>query len=349
MRTFGQSRVALLLALPAGALLCLIGAAVAVALVFGGSVGCEGGEAGSVGGVPAKLVPIYRQAAERYGLGERGPSILAAINLVETDFGRNMGTSSAGAVGWMQFLPESWATYGVDADGDGRKDPADPWDAIFAAARLLAASGAPGDWHGAIYSYNHAQWYVEKVEADAERFAGAGEAAGSAESACVGGIPAGGALGRAVRLYSPREFKALPARLWVGDGAPEAVDARIWPDAVWLLEAFDLRVTAAREAGHETHGDGTAMDMVPVPGRSWDATALRAALALGWTPGCGSNGSAPVCPLVGAIQFIGYNGYPGHGDPAHAGGNAHLHVSWKSSQFGCPGLCPPREWVEAFP
>jgi len=356
MRTFGQSRTWLLLAVPAAGLLFVVLAAVAVALVFGGSAAaCEGGEVGSVGGVPARLAPIYRQAAARYGLGERGPSILAAINWVETDFGANTGSSSAGAVGWMQFLPESWATYGVDANGDGVRDPANPWDAIFAAARLLRASGAPGDWQAAIYSYNHAQWYVEKVEAAAERFAdgGEGEAAGAAEPACAMGSAAGGALGQAVRLYSPREFRPLPARLWVGGGSPESVDARIWPDAVWLLEAFDLRVTAAREAGHETHGDGTAMDMVPLPGRSWDATALRAALALGWTPACGANGLARsaggLCDLVPAIQFIGYNGYRGHGDPAHAGGNAHLHVSWKSSDYGCPSLCAPREWVEVFP
>jgi hypothetical protein len=351
MRTFGQSRAWLLLAAPAGALLCLVGAAVAVALAFGGSAAaCEGEGVGSVGGVPGRLAPIYRRAAARYGLGERGPSVLAAINFVETDFGANMGPSSAGALGWMQFLPESWAAYGVDADGDGRKDPANPWDAIFAAARLLRASGAPGDWQAAIFSYNHAQWYVEKVEAAAERFAGAGrEVSGPAEPACASGAAAAGALGRAVRLYEPRGFRPLPARLWVGGGSPESVDARIWPDAVWLLESFDLRVTAAREAGHRTHGDGTAMDMVPAPGRSWDATALKAALALGWTPVCGYSGTAPVCPLVPAIQFVGYNGYPGHGDPAHAGSNAHLHVSWKSSDFGCLGLCPPREWVEVFP
>jgi len=91
------------------------------------------------------------------------------------------------------------------------------------------------------------------------------------------------------------------------------------------------------------------MDMVPADGRGWDGTALRAALDIGWIPSCGASGSAPVCPLLPAIQFIGYNGYPDHGDPAHAGENAHLHVSWKSSEYGCPGLCEPREWVEVFP
>ncbi len=351
MRTFGHTRFGLLLVAGGAVLVAPVAAAVLMALLLGSASACESGDAvGEVEGVPATLSPIYREASVRYGLGTSGPAILAAINKVETDFGANMGPSSAGAIGWMQFEPPTWASYGVDADGDGRRDPSDAWDAIFAAARYLRASGAPADWHAAILSYNHAEWYVQEVEREAERFGAYGGEAGSVEaSACAAQASSEADLSRAARLYGPREFRAIPARLWVGGGAPESVDARILPDAVWLLESFDLRVVAAREAGHETHGDGTAMDMVPAEGQGWDETALRAALALGWRPSCAASGSAPVCPLVSAIQFIGYNGYPGHGDPAHASGNAHLHVSWKSSEYGCPGLCPPREWVEVFP
>ncbi len=298
--------------------------------------------------VPKRLVPIYETAAAKYGLGQRGPSILAAINWVETGFGENLSVSSAEAEGWMQFLPASWEAFGVDGNGDGTIDPYNPWDAIFAAAHLLRGAGAPGDWHAAIFSYNHAEWYVSEVLEHARQFAGDGPVDTFGGGGCA--VAAGAAVvDKAIRLFAPRAFRTIPSRLWVGDGSPEAVDARIWPDAVWLLETFDLRVVAARESGHETHGDGTAMDMVPASGGGWDGTALRAAQALGWTPSCGWNGSAPVCPLVPAIQFIGYNGYPGHGDPAHAGDNAHLHVSWRSSEYGCPGLCEPREWVEVFP
>ncbi len=161
--------------------LLVVGAAASAALLFGGRSGCGEEAVGSVEGVPAKLVPIYRAASERYGLGERGPSILAAINWVETGFGSDLAVSSAEAEGWMQFLPSSWAIYGVNANGDGVKDPYNPWDAIFAAARLLRASGAPRDWHGAILSYNHAEWYVAKVERAAERFGAA--TAGSAPGA----------------------------------------------------------------------------------------------------------------------------------------------------------------------
>jgi Transglycosylase SLT domain len=160
-----------LVALPlvsCAALICLVGS---IAVFFGGSASGCGASGGLSGQVPQRLVPLYQQASARYGLGVRGPSILASINFHETDFGRNLGTSSAGAIGWMQFEPSSWTAYGVDANGDGRKDPYNPADAIFAAAHLLRSAGAPGDWHAAIFTYNHAEWYVSKVLADAQRFA----------------------------------------------------------------------------------------------------------------------------------------------------------------------------------
>jgi hypothetical protein len=119
-------------------------------------------------GVPAVLVPIYQRAAAAYGLGPQGPSVLAAINGIETAFGTNLNVSSAGAVGWMQFMPETWAGYGVDANGDGVADPYDPEDAIHAAANYLRASGAPVDWYNAVFAYNHADWYVAEVLANAQ-------------------------------------------------------------------------------------------------------------------------------------------------------------------------------------
>jgi hypothetical protein len=122
--------------------------------------------------VPVFLIPIYQQASQVYGLGPAGPSILAAINEIETAFGSNQGPSSAGAVGWMQFMPATWAAYGVDANGDGRKDPSDPEDAIHAAARYLRAGGMPEDPERAIFAYNHADWYVADVLARAACYAG---------------------------------------------------------------------------------------------------------------------------------------------------------------------------------
>ncbi|MGD9735125.1 MAG: lytic transglycosylase domain-containing protein [Solirubrobacterales bacterium] len=353
--TSDQSFTGAVVAVPVAGLLVVLAFVIGIAAASGGASGCSGeGEATTgtlANGVPKKLVPIYQAAAAKYRLGPSGPAMLASINFNETSFGTNMNnTTGSGAEGWMMFMPETWAAYGVDANGDGKKDPFNPEDAIYAAARYLRASGAPGNWHDAIYAYNHAEWYVERIMGDFRRFKGTGTATVAAgSSSCSTTVGGNAMLHHGVRLYRPREFKALPARFWVGGGTPEAVDARIWPDAVWLLQTYNLRVTAARETGHNTHGDGTAMDMVPASGRSWDQTARQAAEDLGWRESCGASGSVPVCPLVPAIQFIGYNGYPAHGDPQHAGENAHLHVSWKSAIYGCPGLCSPRDWVMAFP
>ncbi|HEX2017040.1 MAG TPA: lytic murein transglycosylase [Solirubrobacteraceae bacterium] len=120
--------------------------------------------------IPRWLVPLYLGAARRYHLGAEGWSWLAAINAEETDFGRNLSTSSAGAVGWMQFEPATWRRFGVDANHDGRRDPRDPVDAIFSAARYLWASEAPGDWHQAVLTYNHSQSYYAQVAARAASY-----------------------------------------------------------------------------------------------------------------------------------------------------------------------------------
>jgi peptidoglycan hydrolase CwlO-like protein len=112
---------------------------------------------------------LYRASARDYGYGPDW-YILAAVGEVESDHGRNMGPSSAGAMGPMQFLPSTWETSGVDGNGDGVANIMDPEDAIPAAAGYLKIGGAPHDWYGALYSYNHADWYVKKVLAVAEAY-----------------------------------------------------------------------------------------------------------------------------------------------------------------------------------
>ena len=128
--------------------------------------------------MPPVLIPIYQRAAATYGLGPQGPAVLAGINEIETAFGSNLNISSAGAMGWMQFIPSSWEAYGVDANGDGVSDPYNPEDAIFAAANYLSAAGMPADTYNAIYAYNHADWYVEEVLANAACYAGIGSPVG---------------------------------------------------------------------------------------------------------------------------------------------------------------------------
>ncbi len=119
--------------------------------------------------IPPFLLPIYQAAGTAYGIPWQ---VLAAINEVETDYGRDLSVSSAGAEGWMQFLPSTWAQYGVDANGAGFMDPYNPADAIFAAARYLRAAGGDANIRAAVYSYNHSQAYVASVMLRAQLLGG---------------------------------------------------------------------------------------------------------------------------------------------------------------------------------
>ncbi len=118
--------------------------------------------------IPLYLLPIYQAAAVQYGVPW---PVLAAINEVETDFGTDLSVSTAGAVGWMQFMPETWLQYGVDAVNAGYADPYNPVNAIFAAARYLHAAGASSNLRAAILAYNHSEAYVESVLLRARLFA----------------------------------------------------------------------------------------------------------------------------------------------------------------------------------
>jgi hypothetical protein len=119
--------------------------------------------------IPPFLLPIYQAAGIQYQVPW---SVLAAINQIETDYGRDLSVSTAGAVGWMQFMPSTWKQWGVDATGDGVADPYNPVDAIFSAARYLHAAGGSADLSRAIFAYNHANWYVQSVLLRAKLIAG---------------------------------------------------------------------------------------------------------------------------------------------------------------------------------
>ena len=116
-----------------------------------------------------ELQALWVHAGNSYGIPWQ---VLAAINKIESNFGRNMGPSSAGAVGWMQFMPDTWLRWGTDGNGDGLADPWNPDDAIHSAARYLAAANGRTDISRAIFAYNHAQWYVDDVLQLAAMFGG---------------------------------------------------------------------------------------------------------------------------------------------------------------------------------
>lgn len=131
--------------------------------------------------IPPAFLAAYEAAARKYGLDW---AILAGIGKVECDHGRFSDPScsvvgaenSAHAGGPMQFLPGTWAQYGVDAEGHDVGDAArwNPEDAIYSAANYLRASGAPQDYDQAIFAYNHASWYVAEVNDWAAKYRAAG-------------------------------------------------------------------------------------------------------------------------------------------------------------------------------
>lgn len=102
----------------------------------------------------ATLLGYYRAAERRFGVPW---SVLAAVNFVETKFGKIRNTSAAGAQGPMQFIPATWRRYGLGGDVN------DPHDAILGAANYLRASGAPRDLRRSLHAYNPSQAYVDAV------------------------------------------------------------------------------------------------------------------------------------------------------------------------------------------
>jgi murein DD-endopeptidase MepM/ murein hydrolase activator NlpD len=153
----------------------------------------------------AQLSGLWRDAGAAYGIPWQ---VLAAINKVESNFGRNMGPSSAGAIGWMQFMPSTWLRWGADADGDGVADPWRAADAIYAAARYLAASGGQTDISRAVYSYNHAQWYVDEVLATARLY----ESGGVQAATTIDRLQSGLSVSSAATVAAARDLAVARAR-----------------------------------------------------------------------------------------------------------------------------------------
>jgi Transglycosylase SLT domain len=125
------------------------------------------------GQVPANYLMLYKESAAQYCPGLSW-TVLAAIGEIESGDGANDGPSSAGALGPMQFMPGTWAGWGIDGFGQtGSPDIMNPLDAVPSAARMLCADGA-GSSTGlsqAIFDYNHATWYVDEVLALAAEYA----------------------------------------------------------------------------------------------------------------------------------------------------------------------------------
>ncbi len=161
----------------------------------------------------------------------------------------------------MQFSvvgsPSTWDSYGVDGNNDGRKSPYDPADAIPAAARYLRASGAPADYRRAIFAYNHADWYVADVLAQAETYRGASTGASTtspAERATVDELLESRRL-----IFTPGQRADLRAG---------GLDARLLSTLAWIGQRHSIIVTALRadRSPGTNHEAGRAVDIGAVDG-----------------------------------------------------------------------------------
>jgi Transglycosylase SLT domain len=123
---------------------------------------------------PTTYLQLFQASAARF-CPELSWTVLAAIGQIESGDGANVGPSPAGALGPMQFLPSTWAVWGIDGFGQtGPPDIMNPYDAVPSAARYLCAAGASQGSSGlasAIFAYNHADWYVTEVLALAREYA----------------------------------------------------------------------------------------------------------------------------------------------------------------------------------
>lgn len=319
----------------------------------------------AVADIPPGRLRLYVAAARRYRIDW---AFLASIGAQECDHGICAGDNGSGCAGPMQISmrrgspcspgsgPTLWERYGVDGNRDGRRDVNDPADAVPAAARILRrAKGAPPtggsyaayrqaacNYYGACAAYADAvmaravEYGFQAPDAPPTGLQPAPDHQLAAYDGCGGAAPelAGGPIGPVKRLRVPRRMVALPDWAVAAAHRPQRCDARIVANVLYLARRFAIRVTACAEI-HSLAGEhplGAAIDAIPADG-GWRQTTERAARALGWKPSCAASGTAPACARP-PFRFIAYNGYPGHGDPAHCpppACAAHLHLSWSTS------------------
>jgi len=298
--------------------------------MFGLALALSGASAADAGGgqpspseravadIPPELLAVYQEAAAK--TCNMDWTVLAAIGSIESDHGRSnepgvhSGANAAGAMGPMQFLADTWAAYGVDADHDGTADVYNATDAIWGAARYLCANGAgdPARLRDAIWNYNHASWYVDKVLGLAASYAAA---------------PAGVFHGEAGALLNNPNLSLSPAaRKDLADGV---IDQRVIDFLAWASGRHRIAVSVLR-TGHpqfvhgtdrvSNHWYGRAADIFAVDGEQVTASSgpprafAQETVALG--PGRPDEIGLPWADLVGAPGVFSDSD---HQDHIHAG------------------------------
>ncbi len=188
------------------------------------------------GGPPQYLISIYKRAAARYLVPWE---ILAAINAIETNYGRDLSDSTTSAVGWMGFVPSTWRAYAVNADRYGEPVPYDPIDAIFTAAHYLTAHGAVANLPRALFAYNHAVWYVDAVLWEAAAIRGSAVDPNARAFVSAGGMtsPTASSITLAEAVAVARSSAtAAASRPSIGMPTPVATAGILVPQTSWNPE-----------------------------------------------------------------------------------------------------------------
>jgi murein DD-endopeptidase MepM/ murein hydrolase activator NlpD len=280
-----------------------------------------------------QLQSLWRAAGAAYGIPWQ---VLAAINKIESNFGQNMGPSSAGAIGWMQFMPDTWLRWGVDANGDGIADPWNATDAVYAAARYLAAAGGQSDVARAVFSYNHADWYVNEVlqlakvygEGGAPTDTGASlqqvqnlqQLQAALDRARGQVVAANAALVAAVR--HERALAIVSRRLHAKVGQATLLSDRLAAERRSVL--FDVRVSRAQNVvGEKRASLGRAQSALQ--------TAQQRAAAPSFAPGS--------APLLGGPSYENGYVFPVGGGPSLVSA-AHTHHDYPAVDIAAPEGSP---------
>jgi hypothetical protein len=211
--------------------------------------------------IPQDLLPLYRAAAQ--SCEGMDWTLLAAVHKTETSFGRGSVTSSAGAQGPMQFIPQTFAAYGVDADGNGSAQANDLEDAVFSAANYLCANGAgdPARLRSALWHYNHDPAYVDEV---------------ASLAASYGVAPV--SPGVALASTSPHAILTNPnvtmTELARNDVAAGVIDPRVLEVLEILSRRFQISVSVLK-SGHSPYVAGTTSLSNHYFGRAVDIYAVN--------------------------------------------------------------------------
>jgi hypothetical protein len=225
--------------------------------------------------IPSLYLRLYQEIGARYGID---PWILAGIGYIETQHGTSTapgvhsGRNTYGCcAGPMQISldgsPSTWERFRADGDGDGRMSVYEPADAIATAARYLKASGAPADYHRALFAYNHAEWYVAQVLSKADEYRGA--MAGELPAAPEGIPPATESMRQ---ILANRRVTLTPSQRT--DVRSGFLDPRLLAALAWTVEHHAVVITALKSDHSRTtvdgnvsnHSVGRAMDIGAVDG-----------------------------------------------------------------------------------